>query len=109
METLQNLYDSEINVRISWNWDGGIDVQLGGLPGYNENTEPDAKDNVRTLDEAEAWFIEKAKEFYPTSTFVKNLLDYTKGTIFDEEKMKDSLDSLNIRKSTTPQKESQDE
>jgi len=26
---LQKIYDSEINVRISWFWDGGIDVRLG--------------------------------------------------------------------------------
>jgi len=26
---LQKIYDSEINIRISWLWDGGIDVMLG--------------------------------------------------------------------------------
>ena len=26
---LQKIYDSEINVRISWLWDGGIDIRLG--------------------------------------------------------------------------------
>src|SRR5215467_5733060 len=26
---LQKIYDSEINVSISWLWDGGIDVRLG--------------------------------------------------------------------------------
>jgi hypothetical protein len=26
---LQRIYESEINVRISWLWDGGIDVRLG--------------------------------------------------------------------------------
>jgi hypothetical protein len=26
---LQKIYDSEINVRISWLWDGGIDLWLG--------------------------------------------------------------------------------
>lgn len=26
---LQKIYDSEINVRISWIWDGGIQVRLG--------------------------------------------------------------------------------
>jgi hypothetical protein len=25
----QKIYDSEINVRISWLWDGGIQVRLG--------------------------------------------------------------------------------
>ena len=26
---LQKIYDSEINIRIGWLWDGGIDVRLG--------------------------------------------------------------------------------
>ena len=26
---LQKIYDSEINVRIGWFWDGGIEVRLG--------------------------------------------------------------------------------
>jgi hypothetical protein len=26
---LQKIYDSEINLRISWLWDGGIEVRLG--------------------------------------------------------------------------------
>jgi hypothetical protein len=28
-DELQRIYDNEINVRISWLWDGGIDVRLG--------------------------------------------------------------------------------
>ena len=32
---LQKIYDSEINIRIGWLWDGGIDVYLGdGTNGY---------------------------------------------------------------------------
>jgi hypothetical protein len=32
---LQRIYDSEINIRISWLWDGGIDVRLGDdMNGY---------------------------------------------------------------------------
>ena len=26
---LQKIYDSEINVRIGWFWDGGIEIRLG--------------------------------------------------------------------------------
>jgi hypothetical protein len=29
MDELQKIYDSEIDVSISWLWDGGIDVKLG--------------------------------------------------------------------------------
>ncbi len=68
---LQDLYDSEINVRISWNWDAGIDVQLGGLPGYNESAGCVDKDTVNTIEEAEQWLKEKAIEFYPNSVFAK--------------------------------------
>jgi hypothetical protein len=28
---LQRIYDSEINIRIDWLWDGGIDVYLGDV------------------------------------------------------------------------------
>ena len=32
---LQKIYDSEINIRIGWFWDGGIDVRLGDdMNGY---------------------------------------------------------------------------
>lgn len=68
---LQDLYDSEINARISWNWDGGVDVQLGGLPGYNEDAKYDERDNVKTITEAEEWLKQKAFEYYPYSTFTK--------------------------------------
>jgi hypothetical protein len=34
-DELQRIYDSEINIRISWLWDGGIDVWIGDdLNGY---------------------------------------------------------------------------
>ena len=29
---LQRIYNSEINIRIGWFWDGGIDVRLGSSP-----------------------------------------------------------------------------
>ena len=35
VDELQRIYDSEINIRISWLWDGGIDVWIGDdLNGY---------------------------------------------------------------------------
>ena len=43
---LQKIYDSEINLRISWLWDGGIDVQLSDeMNGYL------AEENVRSVNE----------------------------------------------------------
>ena len=42
---LELIYDSEINVRISWLWDGGIDVRLGDeMNGYL------AEENVSSMD-----------------------------------------------------------
>jgi len=74
METLQNIYDSEINACIWWNWDGGVEVRLGnGLYGDDKNWE--ASDCVKTLAEAEKWLKEKAIELYPNSTFAKNLIN----------------------------------
>jgi len=41
-DELQRIYESEINVRISWLWDGGIDIRLGDeMNGYlAEETSP---------------------------------------------------------------------
>jgi hypothetical protein len=46
-ELLTDLYDSEVNVSLSWFWDAGIDLALGDdLNGY------EAKVQVATLAEA---------------------------------------------------------
>jgi len=94
---LQDLYDSEINAAVWWNWDGGFEVRMGnGIYGDDKNWE--ASDNVgKSYDDVETWLKERAKELYPESIFVKNLPDYSKGTIFDEDYLKDSLDKLKIR------------
>lgn len=95
-DTLQKLYDSEINACIWWNWDGGVEVRLGnGLYGDDKNWE--VRDNVPTIAEAEAWLIAKARELYPDSTFVKNLLSY-EAPFFDG--LNESLDKLTIRPTT---------
>jgi hypothetical protein len=34
-QELQEIYDSEINITVSWLWDGGVDVRMGDdLNGY---------------------------------------------------------------------------
>ncbi len=43
---LQKIYDSEINVRIGWLWDGGIEVRLGD------------EVNVRLVDDLGIWLQE---------------------------------------------------
>jgi hypothetical protein len=65
-EILADLYDSEINVSISWFWDAGIDVALGdAVNGF------DADDQVATFAEAAEWLRAKAVEHYPGSKFAE--------------------------------------
>jgi hypothetical protein len=67
METILNdLYASEINVEISWLWDGGIDVKLGDpLNGYV------AEGKVTTIRQAVLWLRDQACAHYPNSTFAR--------------------------------------
>ena len=63
---LRALYESEINVSISWVRDNGIDVELGDpLNGY------DASDKVSTFSEATAWLRDQACKHYPDSEFAR--------------------------------------
>ena len=65
---LQRIYDSEINVSISWLWDGGIDVRLGDtMNGFL------AEENVPSTDEIVPWLQEAIAHFYPDSTYAKSL------------------------------------
>ena len=65
---LQRIYDSEINVEISWFWDGGIDLRLGDeMNGYL------AEENVSSVDEIVLWLQEAIAHFYPNSTYASFL------------------------------------
>jgi hypothetical protein len=65
---LQKIYDSEINVRVSWLWDGGIDVWLGDeVNGYV------AEETVPAASEIAPWLQEAIAHFYPTSTYAASL------------------------------------
>jgi hypothetical protein len=67
---LQKIYDSEINIeiRISWMWDGGIDVRIGDeMNGYVAET------NVALVAEILPWLQEAIAHFYPDSTYAKGL------------------------------------
>ena len=67
---LQKIYDSEIDIRISWLWDAGIDVWLGDdVNGYV------AQENVRSLAEMLPWFQEAITHFYPASDYAKSLAE----------------------------------
>jgi hypothetical protein len=54
------IYDSEINVRISWLWDGGLDVWLGDdLNGY------EATESVKSAADIVPWLQDVIAHFYP--------------------------------------------
>jgi hypothetical protein len=65
---LQRIYDSEINVRIDWMWDGGINVQLGDAMGGFE-----ALETVNTVAEIVPWLQEAIAHFYPKSSYARTL------------------------------------
>lgn len=65
LDILQDLYDSEINASIWWNWDGGVEVRIGdGIYWQAGNTE-------RSIADAVDWLKLKTFELYPNSTFTK--------------------------------------
>ena len=65
---LQKIYDSEINIRIGWLWDGGIEVRLGDdMNGYL------AEETVRTVAEIVPWLQEAIAHFFPESTYAASL------------------------------------
>lgn len=70
MEELQRIYDSEINVSISWFCDGGIEVKLGDeMNGYAAETTLD------TFRKLVPWLQEQITKHFPYSTYTKNLID----------------------------------
>ena len=61
-------YTGEINVRIGWFWDSGIEVRLGDeMNGYL------AEENLRTVDEIVPWLQDAIAHFYPNSTYAASL------------------------------------
>jgi hypothetical protein len=65
---LQRIYESEINVRISWLSDGGIDVRLRDeMNGYL------AEENASSTGDIVPWLQEAIAYFYPHSTYAKSL------------------------------------
>jgi hypothetical protein len=65
---LQKIYDSEINVKIGWLWDGGIEIRLGDdMNGYL------AEETVGTVAEIVPWLQEAIAHFYPGSCYARSL------------------------------------
>jgi len=77
-ETMEALYDSEINCSISCMWDGGWDVKLGDhMNGFKDTT------TVESLTEAASWLRTKAVEHYPRSLFATGAHPHNCTTHFD--------------------------
>lgn len=65
---LQKVYDSEINVRISWLWDGGIEELLGDeINGFL------AEESVESVSEIVPWLQEAVAHFFPNSSYAASL------------------------------------
>ena len=65
---LQKIYDSEINVRVDWLWDGGIDLKVGDeMNGFV------AEENVHSVAEIVRWFQEAIAHFYRGSTYAQTV------------------------------------
>jgi hypothetical protein len=67
---LQKIYDSEINLRISWLWDGGIEVRLGDeINGFL------AEETFAHAAGIAPWLQQVIAHFYPDSTYARSLPD----------------------------------
>ena len=70
-QMLTDLYQSKINVGISWFWDTGVDVKLGdAVNGYK------AEGTARSVSETALWLWENAVRCYPDSEFARK---YSRG------------------------------
>jgi predicted RNA-binding Zn-ribbon protein involved in translation (DUF1610 family) len=83
---LQKIYDSEINIRISWLWDGGIDVRLGD--DFNGFV---AEENVPSVWAILPWLQTAIAHFYTSSTYATAL----------PSEVRESAARMIFRKSTT--------
>lgn len=67
-QELQKIYDSELNVEISWFWDSGVDVKLGDkMNGFKAET------NVEKIADILPWLQQAILEHYPMSTYARTL------------------------------------
>jgi hypothetical protein len=79
-EELQKIYDSEINVEISWFWDSGVAINLGDpMNGYVAQTE------VKTMADVIPWLKRAIAKHCPDSTYIKNLGDSAPAALAETE------------------------
>jgi hypothetical protein len=67
---LQEIYDSEININISWIWDAGFRVEVGDL---GEESPHNAVGYVKTAAEILPWLQEAIQRIMPTSRYATEL------------------------------------
>ena len=70
--TLQELYDSELDVTISTLWDGGVDFAFISYMEFDE-AKPDDWHNVRNYSELADALHETAMKLYPESDYAKKI------------------------------------
>ena len=73
-DTLQALYDSEINVTITMLWDGGVDFAFVSYMEYEES-KPDDWHNVKSFAELADAIHKAALKTYPESDYAKRYGD----------------------------------
>jgi hypothetical protein len=65
---LQRIYENEVNARIGWLWDGGIEVRLGDeVNGFL------AEETVEFVADIVPWLQETIAHFYPTSSYAASI------------------------------------
>jgi len=64
-QVLQDLYDSEINISMYWEWDSGCTIEIGAS--YNVQDSYNSDDLTKCF----SWLINRVIELYPKSEFHK--------------------------------------
>jgi len=73
-DTLQALYDSEINISITMLWDGGVDFAFISYMEFDDAT-PEDWHNVKSFAETADAIHELALRMYPESDYAKRYGD----------------------------------
>lgn len=68
---LQDIYNSEINIRIEWFWDWGFDLYIWDEMNWYKETPMKDNNHFSTLDELCNYLKVRLCELYPNSSFAK--------------------------------------
>ena len=72
-EILQQIYDSEIHLRLGWLWDGGLDYSIGSSSNdiWGSNKNPIVSTLNTNLEDAIVEMAQEIAKTYPDSAFAK--------------------------------------